>query len=153
MNRGLSYGARSVNWNYKNGGLFGVLTYTKNATLRECIDVALEQVRRMRAEKLTDAELSSAKRYITGLFPFDLETNADLANWLLELTFYGIPLAYVEEYGAKIDAVTAEDCLRAAGSRYWLDDNLLFLMTKYDETKEQLQGLGVVEVVNIDEVE
>jgi zinc protease len=153
VNRGLSYGARSTNIHFKYGGLFGVYTYTKNASLRECIDVALDQVKRMRTEKLGNAELTSAKKYITGLFPFDLETNNDLANWLVDLTFYGIPLTYVEEYGPKIDAVTAQDCLEAAQSRYWLDDNFMFLMTKYDDTKEQLQGLGTIEVVNIDEIE
>ncbi len=153
VNRGLSYGARSVNMNLKHGGLFGVYTYTKNASLRECVDVALEQVRRMRTEKLTDAELASAKKYVTGLFPFDLETNRDLANWLVELTYYGIPLTYVEEYSAKVDAVTADDCLKVARERYWLDGNFLFLMTKYGETKEQLEGLGAIEVVNIDTIE
>ncbi len=153
VNRGLSYGARSVNTNYKYGGIFGVYTYTKNASLRECIDVALEQVKRIRTEKLTDAELASAKKYVTGLFPFDLETNSDLAYWLVDLTFYGIPLAYVEEYTGKINAVTADDCLKVSRDRYWLDDNFMFLMTKYDETKAQLEGLGKIEVVNIDEIE
>jgi zinc protease len=152
VNRGLSYGARSTNSNFKHGGIFGVYTYTKNASLRECVDVALEQGERMRTEKLTNAELSSAKKYITGLFPFDVETNGDLANWLVDLTFYGIPLSYVEEYGSKIDAVSADDCLAAARKRYWRDDNLMFLMTKYDETKPQLEGLGKIEVVNIADV-
>ena len=153
VNRGLSYGARSSNMNYRDGGIFGVYTYTKNESLRECIDVALEQVRRIRSEKLTETELASAKKYVTGLFPFDLETNNDLASWLVDLTFYGIPLTYVEEYCAKIDAVTADQCLEVARSRYWLDDNLMFLMTKYEETKDQLQGLGTFEVIGIDRIE
>lgn len=152
VNRGLSYGARSTNTNYRHGGIFGVYTYTKNKSLRECIDVALDQVKRMRTEKLSDTELASAKKYVTGLFPFDVETNGDLAGWLVDLTFYGIPLTYVEQYTGKIDAVTADDCLKVAQNRYWLDDNLMFLMTKYDETKDQLQGLGKIEVVNIDAI-
>lgn len=152
VNRGLSYGARSTNMNFRDGGIFGVYTYTKNKSLRECIDVALEQVKRMRTEKLTETELASAKKYVTGLFPFDVETNNDLAQWLVELSFYGIPLTYVEEYCAKVDAVTADECLKVAQNRYWLDDNLMFLMTKYDETKEQLQGLGTFEVIGIDKI-
>jgi len=152
VNRGLSYGARSSNMNFRDGGIFGVYTYTKNKSLRECIDVAMEQVKRIRTEKLTEAELASAKKYVTGLFPFDLETNNDLASWLVDLSFYGIPLTYVEEYCAKIDAVTADECLKVAQNHYWLDDNLLFLMTKYEETKDQLQGLGALEVVGIDQI-
>jgi len=48
--------------------------------------------------------------------------------------------------------VTADECLKVAQNHYWLDDNLLFLMTKYEETKDQLQGLGALEVVGIDQI-
>lgn len=153
VNRGLSYGARSSNTNYKYGGIFGVYTYTKNATLRECIDVALDQVKRMRTEKLTENELASAKKYITGLFPFEIETNNDLANWLVDLTYYGIPLSYIEKYSANVSAVTADDCLEVAKRRYWLEDNLMLLITNYAETGNQLEGLGNIEVIAADELE
>jgi hypothetical protein len=40
--------------------------------------------------------------------------------------------------------------MRVARAHYWLGDNLIFLMTNYDETNEHLQGLGNIEVVGIE---
>ncbi len=153
VNRGLSYGARSGVTHMKHGGFFTVLTYTKNETMREAIDVCLNELKKLRDERIGDEELTSNKKYISGLFPFDIETNNDLAGWLVDLTYNGVPLTFIEEYQGKVAAVTPDDCMRVARAHYWLDDNLLFLMTSYDETKEQLQGLGNVEVVGIDKIE
>ena len=121
--------------------------------MRETIDVAFDQLARMRSEKLTAEELEGAKRYLVGLFPFNLETNDQLANWITTLTFYGRPLSFLEEYGAKVNAVTADDCLTVARERFWHDDDLLFVMTNYAETKDQLNGLGEIEVVKLEELE
>lgn len=152
VNRGLSYGARSGFTQLKAGGLFGVYTYTKNKSLRETIDVALEQLRKIRAEKVVDVELAKSKKYITGLFPFDIERNGDLAGWITDLTYYNLPLGFVETYCANVDRVTAEEAQRAAQGEMWLDDNLILVLTKYAETKDQLEGLGKVETIGIDEV-
>jgi zinc protease len=152
VNRGLSYGARSGLTQLKAGGMFGVYTYTKNKSLRETIDVALEQMRKIRAEKISDVELAKTKKYITGLFPFDIERNGDLVGWITDLTYYGLPLAFVETYCANVEKVTPEEAQRVAQEQMWLDDNLILVLTKYEETKDQLQGLGKVETINVDEV-
>jgi zinc protease len=152
VTRGLSYGARSDFDQLKAGGFFGVYTYTKNKTLRETIDVALDQLKKIRAEKISDAELTKTKKYITGLFPFNLEQNADLAGWITDLTYYNLPLTFVETYCPNVDKVTPEDAQRVAQREMWLDDNLILVLTKYEETKDQLGGLGKVETINIDQV-
>ena len=152
VNRGLSYGARSGFNHLKAGGIFGVYTYTKNKSLRETIDVALEQVGKIRDQKISDTELSKSKRYITGLFPFDIERNGDLAGWITDLTFHGIPLDFVENYCGNVDRVTPDDAQRVAREQMWVDDNLILLLTKYEETKDQLTGLGKIEMIGIDEV-
>jgi len=152
VNRGLSYGARSVLTHLKAGGLFGVYTYTKNKSLRETIDVALEQLKKLRTEKISDTELAKSKKYITGLFPFDIERNGDLAGWITELTYYNLPLGFVETYCANVDKVTADEARRVADEQMWLDDNLILVLTKYEETKGQLEGLGEVKEIDIDQV-
>ena len=152
VNRGLSYGARSGLTQLKAGGYFGVMTYTKNKTLRETIDVAIDQVKKIRTEKMSDTELTSSKKYLSGLFPFDIETNGDLANWLVDLSFYKLPIDYVEGYRDHVDKVTPGDAMRVAGEHFWVDDNLILLLTNYEETKDQLKGLGEAQVVNFDQL-
>jgi zinc protease len=152
ITRGLSYGARSGLDQLKAGGIFGVYTFTKNKTLRETIDVALDQLKKIRTERIPDAELAKAKRYITGLFPFNLERNADLAGWITDLTYYDLPLTFVETYCPNVEKVTADDAQRVAQREMWVDDNLILVLTKYEETKDQLAGLGKIETINVDQV-
>ncbi len=153
VNRGLSYGARSMLGQYRYGGFFGVMTYTKNATLRETIDVALDQVRLMRDVKVDEEELEGSRRYISGLFPFDIETNADIAQWMTDLEFYQLGGDFVEKYRSRIGAVSSDDVMRVAKEQFGYDANLIVVMTNYDETKEQLEGLGDIEVISISEIE
>jgi zinc protease len=152
VNRGLSYGARSGFIQLKAGGMFGVYTFTKNLSLRETVDVALEQVGKIRDQKISDAELAKTKKYITGLFPFDIERNGDLAGWITDLTFYGIPLDFVETYCANVDRVTPEDAQRVARGQMWADNNTVLLVTNYDGVKAQLDGLGKTTVIELDQL-
>lgn len=152
VNRGLSYGARSGLSELKAGGFFSVTTFTKNKTLRQTIDVALDQLKRIRMEKMSDAELTSSKKYLSGLFPFDVETNGDLAGWLVDLSFYNLPVDYVEGYRTHVDKITPGEAMKVADEHFWLDDNVILLLTNYNEVKDQLKGLGEAQVVKIDEL-
>jgi zinc protease len=152
VSRGLSYGARSDMSELKVGGFFGVTTFTKNATLRQTIDVALDQLKRIRTEKMNDAELTSSKKYLSGLFPFDVETNGDLAGWLVDLSFYNLPVDYVEGYRNHVDSVTPGEAMKVADEHFWLDDNVILLLTNYSAVKDQLKGLGEAQVVGMDQL-
>jgi zinc protease len=151
--RGLSYGARSILRQLKEGGVFYVFTYTKNETLREALDVALEELEKLRTVAVDAEELESSERYISGLFPFQLETNSQLARWLTELSFYGLGKEFVENYRSDIDAVTSEEVQEVARKYFHLDDCMILLITNYEEVKGQLEGLGKIDVVEMSALE
>jgi len=152
VNRGLTYGARSFLSQYARGGFFGVTTFTKNKTLRETIDVALTEVKRIGTEPVDEKELEKAKKYLSGLYPFELETNDHLARTLARVAFYSIPLDYVNKYRELVGKVSSGDIMNVAKKYFHADNNLILLITNYAETKDQLEGLGPVEVIPIDEV-
>jgi len=152
VNRGLSYGVRSIMNKNLMGGYFGVFTYTKNQSLRETIDVALAEIGKMSNAEASAEELEGTERYISGLFPFDIETNADIAQWMVTLEFYGLGKDFVESYRTSIDGVTAADVRRVAGKYFHDGDNLIVVLTNYAETASQLQGLGEVRVIKAEEV-
>lgn len=151
--RGLSYGARSVLQQLDAGGIFFVVTYTKNESLREAIDVALAELGKIREIPVGEEELESNERYISGLFPFDLETNGHLAYWLTDLAFYGLGNEVVENYRTSIDAVTSEEVQEVAQKYFHKDDCMIMLLTNYEYVKDQLEGLGEIEVIPFDEIE
>ena len=152
VNRGLSYGVRSIMSKNLKGGYFGVFTYTKNQSLRETIDVALAELARMRDAEASAEELEGVERYISGLFPFDIETNADIAQWMVTLEFYGLGKDFVENYRSSIGGVTAAEVRRVAGKYFHNRDNLIVVLTNYAETASQLEGLGTVKVIKAEEI-
>ncbi len=153
VNRGLSYGARSYLLQYGSAGYFGIYTFTKNETLRETIDVALEQAGLMRDSMVPGKELAGAKRYISGLFPFQIETNGDIAEWLTKLPFYGLGTDYVEKYRSSIEAVSAGGVEKAAEENFLPGGGVIVLVTDYSKTSSQLEGLGDIEVIPVGELE
>jgi zinc protease len=153
VNRGLTYGVRSGVSRYRDGGYFVVGTFTKNATLRECIDVALAEVERIRTEPVGEEELAGTERYISGLFPFEIETNGDLARWITEVEFYGLGRQFVETYRTRVDAVDSQGLEDAAARNFRAGGNLILVVTNYAETADQLKDLGEIEVIPIGEIE
>jgi zinc protease len=151
--RGLSYGARSIVRQMKEGGIFFIVTYTKNETLREALDVALAELEKLRTVAVDDEELEASERYISGLFPFELETNDQLARWLTELSFYGLGKEFVENYRSKIDEVTSGEVQEVAQKYFHADDCMILLLTNYEAVKDQLEGLGNIEVVEMSDLE
>ncbi|RKZ06082.1 hypothetical protein DRQ05_05360 [bacterium] len=153
VNRGLSYGARSRLYQFSHGGLFEVVTYTKNKTLRETIDVALGELDRIRGKEVGEGELAKAKNYLAGLFPLELETQGDLAKWIATVEFYNLPLSDVNDYKGKVFNVGSDDVQRVAKRYFKASDNLILLVTDYAKTRDQLEGLGPVEVISIDDID
>lgn len=111
---GLAYDIHSFFAPYKEGGLFEVAVQTKNESANTVIGVIDEQVKKMRAEKITDQELEDAKAYLTGSFPRKLDTNRKIANFLAAVEFYGLGLDYVEKYPFFIRSLTNDDVQRVA---------------------------------------
>ena len=148
VNRGLSYGVSSRFYPFQVGGYFRISTFTKNATVRETIEVALAQVERLRSGPVDSATLAKAKNYITGLYPLRLETSDDLADALLQLEYYGQPTSWIEEYARRIEEVTPEDLLRVARAHFAYDDLLFVVVGDRVQIEEQLTAFGPVSIVN-----
>lgn len=135
---GLTYGARSSFNERRARGPFAISTYTRNETTERAIDMALDILRRLHEKGITEAELKSAKNYIKGQFPPDIETSNQLAALISELEFFGLDEREVNEYYARIDAMTLDDARRVI-RQYFPLDNLVFVLVG---KAEQIQPLA-----------
>jgi zinc protease len=72
------------------------------------------EIDRMRAEPVSDAELSLATSYLDGVFPIRYETTAAIAGALAGMVIYDLPVDYFTTYRERVRAVTAEQVLQAA---------------------------------------
>jgi zinc protease len=127
IKNGLTYGAGSFFDERMARGAFGISSFTPNATTVRCIDLALEQLKRLHEKGLTEEELKSAKAYIKGQFPPSIETSDQLANLVATLQFYGLDDSEINGFNAKIDAMTLADAKRIV-QQYFPMDNLVFVL-------------------------
>lgn len=125
VNTGLTYGARSFFNERLVPGPFAISTYTRNATTEKAMDLALDILKKLHAEGVTEEQLKSAKAYVKGQFPPDIETTDQLAGLLTQLEFYGLDQREINELYAKIDALTV-DGARQLIQKYYPLENLVF---------------------------
>lgn len=132
---GLTYGARSSFSERKAAGPFAISTYTRNETTEKAIDMTLEVLKRLHEKGISDEELKSAKNYLKGQFPPDIETTDQLAALLAELEFYGLDEREISGYYSKIDSMTVADARRIIKQYFPLDDLVFVLIGKADEIR------------------
>jgi zinc protease len=104
------------------------------------------EIRRMREERVTTAELEASKRAIVASFALSLEQPTRVLGFAITRKEYGFAADYWDAYPAKIMAVTAEDVQRVA--RKYLNPDALQLVVVGDagKIKDVLQKYGKVEV-------
>jgi len=104
------------------------------------------EIRRIRDEKVSAAELSDAKRAITARFALSLEQPTEALNFAIVQKVYGFPADYWDSYPAQIMAVTSDDVQRIA--RKYLDPDTMQLVAVGDgrKIKAILEKYGPLEV-------
>jgi len=112
--RGLAYSVYSFFGAEKSHGYFEFVMQTKNETAQEAIRLALQEIRRMREESVSEQELSDAKNYLTGSFPLRFDTNRKVASFLAQVEFFELGLDYPDRYNELIGKVTRVDIQRVA---------------------------------------
>lgn len=111
---GYTYGAFSQFAAWRLAGPFVASASVVTAKTDSSLIEFLKELRRIRDEAVSDAELAKAKAYITLGLPGDFETTASAGARLRELIVYGLPLDYFDGYVGRINAVTAADVQRVA---------------------------------------
>ncbi len=106
-----------------DAGRFIAYIGTSPGNLEQALSGLRTEVRRMAAEPVTAGEIDSAKAYLTGNFVFDFQTNAQIADFLIEAELYELGFDYLKHYPEMIRAVTIEDITRVA-RKYLAPDSL-----------------------------
>jgi zinc protease len=109
-----TYGAfSSFDWR-RAAGPFSVATAVRSDVTDAAVREILLEIDRMRAEEVSEAELTLATSYLDGVFPIRFESTTAIANALASVVTYGLPNDYFDRYRASIRSVTASQVLEAA---------------------------------------
>jgi zinc protease len=125
---GLAYGAGSG----YGFGPFWPTTFSagyasKNPTVAYALAIVLEEIDRIRSGPVSAEELRVSQSSFVDTFPRSFESAAQIAGTFAQDELLGRPHEYWYEYRQRIQAVTADDVLRAA-ERYLRPDDLVVLV-------------------------
>ena len=106
--RGLSYSAYSYFVPMKREGPYTLGFQTRNDQRQEASSVLRETLQTFIDKGPTKKELQSSKNNIVGGFPLRVSSNGKIAEYLAVIGFYDLPLDYLSQFTAKVEAVSVE---------------------------------------------
>lgn len=112
--RGLAYGVYSYLADHEAAALYMGSVQSANARMAESLELIRAEWARMAEEGMTEKELADAKRYLTGAFPLNIDSNAKIADYLVYMQVEELGIDYIDRRNGLIEAVTLEDIRRVA---------------------------------------
>ena len=136
-----TYGARaSVNSDPWVGSFTAATSVRNEVTDSSLVQIMLE-IERMASEAISDSELTFVKNFLNGQFARSLESPETVARFALNTERYSLPSNYYDNYLADLDAVTVEDCERAARN-YLKPANANITVAGASEVADLLSGFS-----------
>jgi zinc protease len=129
--RGYAYSVYSYFAPLKHTGPFQIGLQTKRSQAKDAIKVTRDVLAGFLKDGPSDEELAAAKANLTGSFPLRLDSNKKILDNVANIAFYGLPLDYLDQYQAKVQAVTA-DQVKAAFARRVVPANLVTVTVAAD---------------------
>lgn len=106
--RGLAYYVHSGDDTYQDAGSIVVSTGARNASAKEAVEVILTELKRLREEHVTDAELQRAKDHFAGRMALSLEDSSEVAGMMASQELHYGRQLQPEELIELVNAVTAD---------------------------------------------
>ncbi|MGD8375897.1 MAG: pitrilysin family protein [Acidobacteriota bacterium] len=125
---GLAYGAGSA---FSIGefwpGVFQMVYQSKSPTVALAAKIALEEMKSIQQDGVTEDELKTAKASFIDVFPRRFESAEDIVDVFVDDDVEGRPHDYWDTYRKRIEAVTPKEVQRVA-RKYLQPDQLVFLI-------------------------
>ena len=142
---GLTYGASSRFTRATVAGEFAIRSFTQTDTTAQALDLTLKTLDDLKHGALAPDMLESARSYVLGQYPLQLETAAHWAATLSDLEFYGLGKEYIEGYGPALRKVDlAETAAVTADAFPRPTDLVMVLIGDAAKIREAAQKYGAV---------
>lgn len=141
IKRGLSYGCGSRLSAFRQAGIFGAATQTKNESVGEVVDVIRQEIHRLGAEPIPEDELAARKAVLSGGFQRELETNEGYVKRLAEFAVYDQPVDSFTSTLARLAKVNPAEVQSYAERELGVDAMTVLVVGKGGVCKKPLQKL------------
>jgi zinc protease len=111
---GLAYYSYSQLSADRSHGAWALVAGVNPANVDKALKGMLDEVGRMREERVPEEELEDSKHLLTGSVPLQLETNDGVASILTDLEWHQLGLQYLQHYSETVMSLTSDQVLAAA---------------------------------------
>jgi zinc protease len=144
---GYTYGSYSSLNNDELVGEFSAYAKVRNAVTDSSVTEILNELNRIRTEKVPQDELDGIKNYLTGSFAINLEDPATVARFAINIERYKLPKDYYENYLRNLAAVTVDD-VNAMAQKYIRPENATILVVgDKEEVSKKLERFSASKTV------
>ncbi len=152
--KGYTYGAGAGFDLRRGAGPFTARAAVNTDATAPALADLVAELRRMRDEAPSDAELRAARDYLVGVFPLRFETPGPVVAAVTGLVTHELPDDELDRYRPAIEAVMADDVLAAARAHLDLERLGVVLVGDADAVAADVEALrlGDLEVVREEEV-
>nr|WP_297310116.1 insulinase family protein [uncultured Flavobacterium sp.] len=120
---GWTYGAYSSISGGRYTSKFKATASVRNTVTDSAVVEFMNEIHKVRTEKVTEDELKLAKAKFVGNFVMGTQKPGTIASFALRTKTQNLPADFYENYIKNINAVTVEDVQKAA-NKYFMADNL-----------------------------
>jgi predicted Zn-dependent peptidase len=138
---GFTYGAYSSLGSGRFQSTFEASASVRTAKTDSAVNEFIQEIKRIRTQKVTDEELSEAKALYNGSFALGLEDPSRTAGFASTILINDLPADFYKTYLQKINAVTPEDILRVA-QKYIGDPTRIVIVGNSAQFMDGLKKLG-----------
>ncbi len=147
---GLTYGVGGgINSEYLYPGDVSFTTFTKSESTVTAVNAILDEVKKIRTEKVTEKELNEAKDYFLNSYVFKFSSPEKILNDHIQKEFYNLDKSKYDDLVNKIKNVTAEGVLKTA-QKYIVPEKMITLIVGTKKNvKEDLSLIGKIKDIDI----
>jgi zinc protease len=139
---GFTYGAYSSLGTGRFQTTFQASASVRTAKTDSAVMEFLNEIKRIRAAKVSDEELKTAKALYNGSFALGLEDPARTATFASTILINNLPADFYKTYLQRVNAVTADDVLRVARKYMNYDNTRIVVVGNASQMLAGLKKLG-----------
>lgn len=123
-NRGLAYSVGSALDTKLHAGILSGQFATRSDKADEALEHLRRTLRDVQKNGVKEEEVEDAKRYIIGSFPLNLDSNDEVASYLISMQLYGLGQDYLNKRNDLVRAVTHQS-VNDMAKKFLREDEML----------------------------
>jgi zinc protease len=135
LKRGLAYSAYSYLFPLKHKGPYIIGLQTEGKNIDTAIDIIEKTVNSYVADGPSTNELQHSIESITNGFPLRISSNASMLNYISMISYYGLPLDYLDTFQEKFKSIKMGQVLQAIKNNINLS-SLITVVVGGEESKK-----------------